>query len=202
MSRHTLPELTETEKAHLEKYPHYFKDVRHLNIIDVYAIMRLFGITNQEQGHAFKKILAAGNRGAKSMIKDMREVIDTLERSLELEENCDIIGNVPPRAVEATSGTLQATHTMKIPIYTHKGSRVLVGDMDYTTQRIDWALPKEGVICGKVYIAVIGGAYHGVLTLNGQGKPATLGGVLVTDLHTGAQLEIYHGKLEYYQPPL
>lgn len=201
MSQHTLPELTETEKAHLEKYPHYFKDVRHLNIIDVYAIMRLFGITNQEQGHAFKKILAAGNRGAKSMIKDMREVIDTLERSLELEENCDIIGNVPPRAVEATSGTFDAQFTMKLKVYSHKGSRLMVG-LQSEGSSIEWGTRDGGIVCYKAYIAEVEGAYHGVVAINSPVQQTTpVGMVWVRDMHTGKELTIHHTHLQYYTGP-
>lgn len=63
------------------KHGHYFKDVSHLNSIDVYRTLQLFGVTDQAIGHATKKLLVAGGRGAgKSIDKDIQEAIDTLER--------------------------------------------------------------------------------------------------------------------------
>ena len=63
------------------KHSHYFKDVAHLNSVDVYRVLSLFGVTDQAIGHAVKKLLVAGGRGAgKSIDKDIQEAIDTLER--------------------------------------------------------------------------------------------------------------------------
>ena len=63
-----------------EKYPHYFKDVRHLDAIDVYRIIELFEITDPCLQHALKKVLAAGKRGAKNKEKDVNEALDSLNR--------------------------------------------------------------------------------------------------------------------------
>lgn len=68
------------------KYPHYFKDVRHLDHVDVYRVLELFGITDQLIGHAIKKLLAAGQRGAKDAEKDIDEAIDALLRRKEMRE--------------------------------------------------------------------------------------------------------------------
>jgi len=63
------------------KHGHYFKDVAHLNSIDVYRVLELFGVTNPAIAHAAKKLLVAGGRGAgKSIDKDIQEAIDTLVR--------------------------------------------------------------------------------------------------------------------------
>lgn len=62
------------------KHSHYFKDVSNLQQIDVYAILKLFDVTDPCIQHAVKKLLVAGGRGSKSIDKDIQEAIDTLER--------------------------------------------------------------------------------------------------------------------------
>lgn len=68
-----------------EKYNHYYKDVSHLERIDVYRVLDLFNITDPTIQHAVKKLLVAGNRGAKDKSKDVHEAIDTLLRFKEME---------------------------------------------------------------------------------------------------------------------
>lgn len=67
-----------------EKFPHYHKDVRHLKSIDVYRLLELFGVTDQAIGHAIKKLMVAGGRGAKDVAQDIQEAIDTLQRWQEM----------------------------------------------------------------------------------------------------------------------
>lgn len=67
------------------KHPHYHKDVRHLETIDVYRVLSLFNVTDPCLQHAIKKLLVAGGRGAgKSMEKDLRESVDSINRALEM----------------------------------------------------------------------------------------------------------------------
>lgn len=66
------------------KHGHYFKDVSQLDFIDVYAVLKLFGVTDPCLQHAIKKLLCAGQRGVKDQAKDINEAKDTLERCLEL----------------------------------------------------------------------------------------------------------------------
>jgi len=66
------------------KYPHYFKDVSHLKIVDVYRVLTLFKVNDPCIQHAIKKLLCAGDRGDKSMIKDITEARDSLNRHLEM----------------------------------------------------------------------------------------------------------------------
>ena len=42
-----------------QKHSHYFKDVRHLQTVDVYRVLALFGVTDPCLQHAAKKILVA-----------------------------------------------------------------------------------------------------------------------------------------------
>lgn len=66
------------------KHNHYFKDVKHLNDIDVYRTLELFGVKDQALGHAIKKLLCAGGRGVKNFQRDIQEAVDTLNRRLEM----------------------------------------------------------------------------------------------------------------------
>lgn len=60
---------------------HYFKDVSHLNVVDVYRVLALFSVVDPCLQHAIKKLLVAGQRGAgKSIEKDVQEAVDTLGR--------------------------------------------------------------------------------------------------------------------------
>lgn len=69
----------------VKSHSHYFKDVSKLKTIDVYRVLELFGVTDQALGHAIKKLLVAGGRGAgKSIEKDIQEAVDTLLRRLEM----------------------------------------------------------------------------------------------------------------------
>jgi hypothetical protein len=69
------------------KHSHYFKDVSRLNSVDVYRVLSLFSVTDQALGHAIKKLLVAGGRGAgKDIGQDIQEAIDTLQRWQEMRE--------------------------------------------------------------------------------------------------------------------
>lgn len=78
----TTPCAAPEQRAH----SHYFKDITHLDWLDIYRVCALY-ITNDPSGalaHAAKKILVAGGRGAKDIRKDIQEAIDTLQRKLEM----------------------------------------------------------------------------------------------------------------------
>ena len=66
------------------KYSHYFKDVSDYENIDVYRVLTLFKVTEPCIQHAIKKLLCAGQRGDKNIIKDITEARDTLNRHLEM----------------------------------------------------------------------------------------------------------------------
>jgi DNA-binding protein Fis len=67
------------------KHSHYFKDVSNVDQIDVYAVLRLFDVTDPCLQHIVKKALCAGRRGAKDWAKDVQEIADTANRLIELE---------------------------------------------------------------------------------------------------------------------
>jgi hypothetical protein len=62
------------------EHAHYKKDVRHIDMLDVYRLLDLFAVTHPCPQHAVKKLLVAGGRGAKDTDKDIQEAIDTLVR--------------------------------------------------------------------------------------------------------------------------
>lgn len=70
---------------------HYYKDVTKYKQLDVYRILKLFNVTDQNIGHAVKKLLAPGCRsGGKSFEQDIIDARDSLNRLLEMiEEDSD-----------------------------------------------------------------------------------------------------------------
>jgi hypothetical protein len=69
----------------MNEYKHYQKSVEHLKWIDVYRVLVLFGVTNPCVQHAIKKLLCAGQRGAKDERKDIEEAVSSLVRCLEMQ---------------------------------------------------------------------------------------------------------------------
>lgn len=71
-------------------YDEYFRGVKHLNKIDIYRTLDLFGVTDHALGHAIKKLVLAGVRtGGKPSFKDISEARDTLNRKLEMIQEDD-----------------------------------------------------------------------------------------------------------------
>ena len=69
-----------------KEHNHYFKNVEHLDYIDVYRIIELFNITDPCLQHALKKLLVAGGRGHKDINRDIQDVIDSCQRWQEMRE--------------------------------------------------------------------------------------------------------------------
>lgn len=72
------------DRKHIKEqrlHNHYFKDVSHIDTIDVYRVLVLFAVTDPCIQHAVKKLLVAGGRGAgKDIARDIKEAIDSLQR--------------------------------------------------------------------------------------------------------------------------
>lgn len=83
----TIPEqLTIPEQSTIaEQFPHYFKDVRHLDVIDIYRVLDLWEVKDNAIGHAIKKLLVAGGRGANDAEQDVREAMVSLQRWQEMQ---------------------------------------------------------------------------------------------------------------------
>jgi hypothetical protein len=65
-------------------FPHYHKSVAHLEYVDVYRVLDLFGVTNPAIQHAVKKLLVPGRRGSKDIQKDLREAVVSINRALQM----------------------------------------------------------------------------------------------------------------------
>jgi hypothetical protein len=74
------------------KHNHYFKSTVHLDAVDVYRVLELFNVTDPCLQHAVKKLLCAGDRGAKDMEQDVQEAMDTLERYQDMCREDELIG--------------------------------------------------------------------------------------------------------------
>lgn len=68
----------------IKKHSHYKKDVSNLQFVDVYRVLQMFEVTHPAVQHAAKKVLCAGQRGAKDWAKDIQEAIDSLQRALDM----------------------------------------------------------------------------------------------------------------------
>lgn len=62
----------------------YKKELRPIDLkngyVDVYSVLELFEVDNHAVGHAIKKLLMAGKRGAKDYSQDLEEAIESIER--------------------------------------------------------------------------------------------------------------------------
>lgn len=70
----------------MTRYQHYFRDVSHLEGLDIYRILALYEVTDPAIQHAVKKLLCAGSRGVKDRERDYREAVDSINRALEMIE--------------------------------------------------------------------------------------------------------------------
>jgi len=66
------------------RHLHYRKYVGYLDYIDVYRIIDLYELNDPCFQHALKKILVPGQRGHKDLTKDINDIIDTMQRKLEM----------------------------------------------------------------------------------------------------------------------
>ena len=90
------------DRSHAEKYPHYYKDVTHLSAVDVYMMLHLFPLNDDSTclGHAVKKIMVPGGRGAKGRQQDIEEAIDSLKRFLEINYGADSLAHHQKESTE------------------------------------------------------------------------------------------------------
>lgn len=75
---------TKENKINDDKHSHYKRDVSKLDYIDVYRIIDLYQLNDPCFQHALKKILVPGERGHKDLKKDIQDIIDTMQRKLEM----------------------------------------------------------------------------------------------------------------------
>lgn len=75
-----------TIKLPKDEFPHYYKDVRHLDFIDIYRVLELWDVKDPAIQHAIKKLMVAGGRGVKDLLKDYKEAKVSIERAEAMKE--------------------------------------------------------------------------------------------------------------------
>ena len=70
----------------IKKHNHYFKNVAHLEELDVYRLIDLYAITDPCIQHMLKKCLVVGGRGSKDALRDVQDIIDTAERWKQMQQ--------------------------------------------------------------------------------------------------------------------
>lgn len=78
-------EVVTSTVAEERKHNHYFKECGY-EYVDVYRILKLFDVVDPCIQHAAKKLLVSGGRGFKEISHDIQDVIDTLIRWQEMQE--------------------------------------------------------------------------------------------------------------------
>ena len=54
--------------------------------IDIYDVLKAWGVTCPATQHAIKKLLQPGERGHKDKLTDLREALASVERAIQMEE--------------------------------------------------------------------------------------------------------------------
>lgn len=72
----------ETEKN--RENSHYFIDVSDVNEVDFYEIAKRYNVTDPAIQHILKKCLAIGNRGHKDLETDLKDILKTAKRALQI----------------------------------------------------------------------------------------------------------------------
>ena len=74
---------------------HYFRDVSHLQTLDVYRLLELFQVTCPVAQHIVKKALAAGQRGHKDTRRDWQDIADSAARRMQMmDEDVKVFGQI------------------------------------------------------------------------------------------------------------
>ena len=76
--------VPETGPKHAKNYSHYYKNVERYSHVDVYRVLDLFQVTHPARAHAIKKLLCAGDRGNKNLLKDLQEAVVSIQREIEM----------------------------------------------------------------------------------------------------------------------
>ena len=61
----------------------YHKTIR-TETVDVYDVLIAFGVTCPATQHAIKKLLMPGQRGAKTLVQDLEEAKQSIERAISI----------------------------------------------------------------------------------------------------------------------
>jgi trehalose-6-phosphatase len=62
----------------------YNREIRPNVWCDVYDVIRAFSVNDPCLQHAIKKLLAAGERGHKDRLEDLQDIVDSVQRAIEM----------------------------------------------------------------------------------------------------------------------
>lgn len=63
----------------------YSREIKSGVHVDVYDVLKAWDVRNPALQHLVKKALQAGNRGHKDLMEDLRDIMDSGKRAIELE---------------------------------------------------------------------------------------------------------------------
>jgi len=99
------------------KHAHYYKNVEHLDTIDVYRVLELFNVTDPCLQHAIKKLLVAGGRGAgKDNVRDIEEAKDSLKRYLQMRDEDGSDEHIPIDNLIGPSEAIDMSNAFEIEV--------------------------------------------------------------------------------------
>lgn len=81
-AKNNPPRITTADEITASKYT---KQIRGVSI-DVYDVLKAWGVTNPALQHLIKKALQCGGRGHKDVQQDLQDIIDSAARAKELEQ--------------------------------------------------------------------------------------------------------------------
>ncbi|MGL4250156.1 MAG: hypothetical protein ACRCR1_05815 [Aeromonas sp.] len=81
-AKNNPPRITSADEITTSKYT---KQIRGVSI-DVYDVLKAWGVTNPALQHLIKKALQCGERGHKDAQQDLQDIIDSAVRAKELEQ--------------------------------------------------------------------------------------------------------------------
>ena len=75
---------TANGSAKMRENNHYFIDVSDVDEVDFYEIAKRYNVTDPAIQHILKKCLAIGNRGHKDLETDLKDILKTAKRALQI----------------------------------------------------------------------------------------------------------------------
>ena len=76
--------VQENSGAKMRENNHYFIDVSDVDEVDFYEIAKRYNVTDPAVQHILKKCLAIGNRGHKDLETDLKDILKTAKRALQI----------------------------------------------------------------------------------------------------------------------
>lgn len=119
----------------MNAHSHYKKDIRNLDMLDVYRVLSLFNVTDPCIQHAVKKLLVTGGRGgAKDFDKDIQDAIDSLTRLKDMRrEDCEkglkdsgLMPSIPTTFIQLHG----CTEPHQLDIKANANVRGFIGDLE------------------------------------------------------------------------